>query len=144
MLSQFKPEVQKTWLMTIAGLMWSVVGLMLCRFAIRWLFDLSRPSVIGYALTGAGLAIIANYLVFSKIAGRNIDRLNQMPEKVCIFAFQAWKSYLVIGLMITIGSLLRHSPAPKHYLSIIYIAIGGALFLSSLQYYRGLRLWRKK
>jgi len=138
-LTQFKPEVQKFWLMTIAGLMWSIVGLMLCWFAVMWLIASDWPSIIGYGLAGSGLAVLANYLAFSKIAGRNIDRLNQMPAKVCIFAFQAWKSYLIIALMIILGSVMRHSPVPKQYLSVIYIAVGGALFMASLQYYRSIR-----
>ena len=36
-LKSLKPAVSKTWLIVLAGLMWSVVGLMLCRLAYHWL-----------------------------------------------------------------------------------------------------------
>ena len=63
-----------------------------------------------------------------------------MADKSCVFAFQAWKSYLIIAFMIGLGIFLRHSAFPRHYLAVIYLAVGLALLLSSLLYY-GL-LWR--
>jgi len=47
---------------------------------------------------------------------------------------------LIIGLMITLGIILRNSAIPKQYLAIIYTTIGGAIFLSSFHYH-GL-LWK--
>jgi hypothetical protein len=38
--------------------------------------------------------------------------------------------------MISAGYFLRHSPVPKKLLAILYIAIGTALFLSSIRYLR--------
>ncbi|MEF9437835.1 MAG: hypothetical protein L0922_03485 [Candidatus Mariimomonas ferrooxydans] len=59
-----------------------------------------------------------------------------MEKKVCIFAFQAWKSYLIIAIMIAMGIILRHSQIPTYYISVIYIGFGGAMILSSIRYYR--------
>ncbi len=75
------------------------------------------------------------HLSFSKIALKNIDRLRQFPDRVCFFAFQAWKSYLVIAFMVMLGFILRHSTIPKYCLSVPYTAMGGALILSSFHYY---------
>jgi hypothetical protein len=38
--------------------------------------------------------------------------------------------------MIGMGAVLRLSPVPKAYLSVVYIAIGLALILSSVRYLR--------
>ena len=57
-----------------------------------------------------------------------------MKGKKCLFAFIPWKSYITIGIMITMGILLRHSMIPKKDLAILYIGIGLALFLSSIKY----------
>jgi hypothetical protein len=38
--------------------------------------------------------------------------------------------------MISMGIALRHSALPKRYLSILYIGIGLALFLSGIRYLR--------
>ena len=55
-----------------------------------------------------------------------------------------WRSYLLIPFMIILGVILRHSPVPRLYLAVLYLAIGTALFLSSLRYLRyALRAMRK-
>ena len=41
-------------------------------------------------------ALAAYRYGFLKIALKNIDRLCLLTEKPCIFAFQAWRSYLII------------------------------------------------
>jgi len=139
-LKSLKPAVSKTWLIALAGLMWSVAGLMLCRLAYHWLVVIRWREVVPLDLLGIVLALTAHQFLFSRIARKNIARLSLLTEKTCIFAFQRWKSYLLIGLMITVGIVLRNLPVPRPYLAILYTTIGGALLLASLQYYR--RLWR--
>lgn len=134
-LKSLKPAVSKTWLIVLAGLMWSLVGLMLCRSAYHSLAVVRWTWVVPLGLLGIALALTANRFFFSRMAQKNIARLSLLTEKTCIFAFQRWKSYLLIGLMITIGIVLRNLPVPKPYLAILYTMIGGALFLASLQYY---------
>ncbi len=139
-LARLKPAVSKHLLLALAGLMWSTVGVMLCRIAYNWLTVIRSSWAIPLGLLGILLALAAYRFGFSGIARKNIDRICLLSDKGCVFAFQAWKSYLIIALMITLGIVLRDSPIPKHYLSVIYTTIGGALFLSSFHYYR--RLWR--
>jgi hypothetical protein len=91
-------------------------------------------------LLGVVLAVTAHQLCFSRITQKNIARLSLLTEKTCIFAFQRWKSYFLIGLMITVGITVRNLPIPRPYLAVLYTTIGGALFLASLQYYGC--LWR--
>jgi hypothetical protein len=139
-LKSLKPAVSKTWLIVMAGLMWSVAGLMLCRLAYHWLVILQWRWIVPQELLGVVLALTAHKFCFSRIAQKNIERLSVITEKTCIFAFQRWKSYLVIALMTIIGITLRNSPVPRPYLAILYTTIGGALFLASLKYYSC--LWR--
>jgi len=139
-LKNLKPAVSKTWLLVLAGLMWSVVGLMLCRFAYLWLAVIQGRWIAPLELLGILLALIAHQFCFSRIAQKNIARLSLLTEKTCIFAFQRWKSYFLIGLMITLGIALRNLPIPKLYLAVLYTTIGGALFMASFQYYGC--LWR--
>ena len=75
---------------------------------------------------------------FGGIALKNIQRLRRLPDRGCFFAFQAWKSYLIIMVMIALGVTLRHSSIPKHFLAVAYTAIGGALIVGSFYYYRHL------
>jgi hypothetical protein len=139
-LRSLKPAVTKYWLIALAGLMWTGVGVMLCRLAYIWFAVIDRGIAASLGLFGIGMAVAAYYLGFSKIARKNIKRLCLLTERTCVFAFQTWKGYLIIGFMITLGILLRNSAIPKQYLAVIYTTIGGAIFLSSFHYY-GL-LWK--
>jgi len=139
-LESLKPAVSKTWLIALAGLLWSATGLMLCRLAYHWLAVIHWKWVPSLELLGIALALIAHRFCFSKIAQKNIARLSLLTEKTCLFAFQRWKSYVLIGLMITLGMGLRISSIPRPYLATLYTTIGGALFMASLQYYGC--LWR--
>lgn len=79
---------------------------------------------------------------FSRLANKNLSRIYaQSPhkDKVCIFAFQNTRSYFLVIVMMAMGYGLRHSGISKVYLSPVYLAIGLALLLSSLLYYK--RLW---
>ncbi len=84
------------------------------------------------------LAMLSVRWGFGDIAQKNIQRLRRLPDRGCFFAFQAWKSYLIIMVMIALGVTLRHSSIPKHFLAVAYTAIGGALIVGSFYYYRHL------
>lgn len=141
-LDKFKPAVSKYLLMALAGLMWSVVGIILCHLGYVWLKGVHWAWALSLGSLGLLLALIVYRFGFSKIALKNINRLCLLSDKTCIFAFQAWKSYLVIIFMVMLGMAIRHSPFPRHFLAVIYVAIGGGLFCSSLHFYE--RIWRVK
>jgi len=141
-LEKLKPSASKYLLMALAGLMWSLVGIMLCRMAYIWLRAVPGSWALSMGSLGLISALTAYRFGFSKIALKNIARLCLLPDKTCIFAFQAWRSYLIIIFMIVLGITMRHSPIPRHYLAVIYATIGGALFFSSFHFYG--RIWRVK
>ena len=137
-----KPAVSKYWLIAIAGVIWSGVGIMLCLLAYGWLAALQWQRSLPMGSLGIVLAGGAYHYGFAGIAQKNIDRLCLFSDKVCIFAFQAWKSYLIIIIMICMGITIRRSPFPKPIIAIVYVTMGGALFLASFHYYH--RLWMVK
>ena len=139
-LSSLKHAVTKSWLIALAGLMWTAVGMTLCRLTYNWLAVINRGMAASLGLLGVVMAVAAYHFGFSKIARKNIKRLCLLTERTCVFAFQTWKGYLIIGFMMILGIILRNSAIPKQYVAIIYTTIGGAIFLSSFHYY-GL-LWR--
>ncbi|GAB6904442.1 conserved membrane hypothetical protein [Desulfosarcina cetonica] len=134
-LSRLKPAVPKCWLFFACGVMWSAVGLMMCARAAGWLVPEGIFRGGGFELAGMAMAIIVLRLGFGGIARKNIQRLRRLPERGCFFAFQAWKSYLIIMVMIALGITLRHLPIPHSALSLVYTTIGGALFMGSFYYY---------
>ena len=77
---------------------------------------------------------LSHHFGFLRVVDKNLARILPMEGKRCLFSFMSWKSYLVVALMASMGMLLRHSPIPKHLLSVVYLAIGLALVLSSMRY----------
>ena len=132
-----KPAVGRKWLLILSGLMWSGVGILLNSFAICWL-QLNKGWAPLVSVTfGILLGVAIAFLGFRKIAADNIQRILNLPAKSCIFAFQKWQNYILIIVMMTMGILLRHtSIIPKLYLASIYMGIGSALFIASINYYR--------
>ena len=137
-LGKFKPAVPKCWLFAIGGLLWSGVGVMLIATAIHWLIPQGIINGLAYGAAGLTISIIILRQRFGRLALRNINRLNKLPKRGCVFAFQNWKSYLIILFMIALGYTLRHLPIPRPPLAVVYIAIGGSLVLGSLHYHRRL------
>lgn len=141
-LTKLKPAAAKTWLYLTAGLIWSGVGILLNSYAYGWLSPLKWIRALPLALIGAALAFTTYLFGFSHAADKNIKRITAIKNnKPCLFAFQKWSSYPLVALMIALGIMLRkHSPIPKPYLAIVYITMGGSLFLASLHYYKTLVL----
>lgn len=135
-LKKFDPAVDKRFLIVISGIIWSVVGVLLCNLSIGWLSEAVNSGTIWIGIAGIILALLIHQLGFLRLVNRNIERILLAKNKICIFAFQPWRSYIIIIIMIGIGIILRHSPVPKPYLSIIYTGFGGAMILSSIRYYR--------
>ena len=92
------------------------------------------------ALGGLALAFTIYHFGFSNLADKNIRRIqNIQTHKVCFFSFQQWHSYPLVAFMISLGIFLRkYSPIPKPYLAVMYIGIGGSLFLASFHYFKQL------
>ena len=129
--------------MAIAGGVWLAVGVMLGLMAWGWLRN--RPPLTITVLVSAGLmlALLFHRFLLTRVARRNIERIESYADKGCVFAFQAWRSYLVILVMIVMGSFLRHTALPREILAVLYTAMGGALGLSSLIYFARFQAIRK-
>jgi hypothetical protein len=136
---KINPRVSKPVLKFLAGFLWLGTGVMLSVMGLKWVLDSASQHALYFGLGGLAASLPIHYLGFSKIVARNLDRINGIDGKYCLFGFMSWKSYLIIAIMMTMGITLRHSAIPKEYLSVIYIGIGTALVLSSLRYFREIR-----
>jgi len=134
-LKRWDPAVPQAWLLVAAGLMWMAVGVMLGRFAYLWLAQSSLQTELLLGGLGIASGLVIYRYGFSKLALKNSRRIRCLAEKACLFAFQEWKGYAIIAVMMTLGILLRGSPIPKPYLAVLYAGIGGGLFLSSFHYF---------
>ena len=136
-MSISKPAVKRENLLLISGLMWSGVGLLLNFFALIWMHSFNISTMAAIVTAGISAGLMISFLGFNKIADKNIRRILTYENRVCVFAFQEWKSYLLIAVMMSMGIFLRSSRfVPRPYLASMYIGIGLALLISSIRYYR--------
>ena len=135
-IAKIKPAVNKRVLLFLAGFMWFGVGTMLLFLSFSWLkaFQVHGSFLVGGI--GVAVALVVHHFGFLKIVDKNLSRILPMEGTKCIFSFITWKSYIIVAVMVAMGALLRHSPIPKPYLSMLYIGIGLALILSSVRYLR--------
>ena len=135
-MSKLKPEVQKKWLYFVSGFLWLAVGLFLCGRAFFWLVPLGLKGMLLLIL-----ALLLSYFVgrlgLARLAFRNLKRLDEKPERLCCFAFQPWRSYFIIAVMITLGVALRRSSLPRPLLAFLYALMGGGLITASFVYFEG-------
>jgi len=137
------PKVHKHILILISGILWTGVGIFLPSLGVRWFNELNNTQIIFSIIIGLLGGTAISYFGFSGLADKNIYRINQYNEKVCLWAFQKWSSYVLIIFMMSLGIFMRNTPLiPKFILSPMYIAIGFALFTASFRYY--LFLFRNK
>ncbi len=136
-LARFKPGVQKGWLHAAAGLVWLGVGVMLAGIARQWLDLVDTSTALLLLLGGMTLAAGIYGLGFSRLARKNIRRIEALPgERACVFAFQEWKSYPLVAFMVALGIYLRvYSPIPRPLLALLYLGIGGGLFFAGSLYF---------
>lgn len=131
-----KPAAKRSTLIVTAGIVWIMAGVMLISRAVIWLSEIETNV---YLIVGLALIIgyLKNRFMFSKIINKNLERIKSLAphkEKICIFAFQAIQSYIMVLGMISLGHILRLTPIPRDILSVVYLAIGTALFLSGVKY----------
>jgi hypothetical protein len=131
-----KPGVSKRYLLLVAALIWTFAGGMLLFKGITFLLE-DRVCLlirVGISLVGGILFYI---FLFSKISLKHIRRiLNLKTERPCIFSFFNLKSYLLMGIMISMGIILRKSGiVPVRYLAELYVTMGIPLSLSAFRFY---------
>ncbi|HEY6951210.1 MAG TPA: hypothetical protein VI758_02315 [Bacteroidota bacterium] len=133
---RYNPAVTNPWLIGLAGTTWGLVGLLLCRYSYGWLAPLQPEHAAYFVLAGIAIAVVVYRFGMSRIAQKNLQRLQSITGKRCVFGFLTWKSYVNIAVMVTMGVTLRHSAVPKDYLSLVYTSMGGSLLMGSVHYFR--------
>ena len=136
LITTVPPIVPVKWLFIISGLMWNAVGVILIRLAHDWLSAPGLKNGLILALFGLCSAVVIFFILFLPVSRVNIKRLQSLPQRVNIFAFQAWHGYPLIIFMMLLGLSLRHlSMIPYEYLAILYIGIGAAISSAGFNYY---------
>jgi len=136
LISKLNPAIPRHFLFAIAGVLWTIAGVLLCVRGELWLEVFPLGTEFALETVSLGLAVAGYFFFFFRVVKKNIDRISGLPERACLFAFTAWHGYIMIALMMTIGIVLRNTMIPKYYLSVPYTAMGCILLIGSLRFYR--------
>jgi hypothetical protein len=132
----YRPSVRRHWLVFAAGVVWLAVGIGLIAVACFWLYRSAWPLSLTLAALSLALGGIVYSFGFSRIVRKNLKRIGEKPEVVCLFAFQGWRSYFLILAMMLMGYTIRHLPVPKAVDAVVYFTMGSALCFGSSRYFR--------
>ena len=136
MINRFNPAVPRHYLFAIAGLLWTLAGGLLCFRGAMWLGVFQFSVIVSIEAASLVIAAAGYIFLFAGIVRKNIARIGLLPDRACVFAFTAWRGYIMIGIMMTAGISLRNSSIPLYYLSLPYTAMGGILLAGSVMFYR--------
>ena len=126
-LVRLKPGASTRTNLLVAALMWSFIGLYL----------MVRGYLLHQALSGLfwalalGLGTLKAFWIIERAARKNIARIVARPDGMCLGGVYSWGMWGMVVCMMLGGRLLRNSSVPPLVVSVIYVAVGWALLLSS-------------
>ena len=135
-VNDLTPRISKHYLLLVSALVWTFAGGLLLKRGYTFLMN--YPDFIALKFAGCLIGgFIFFKLLFNKISGKHVLRIQQLPiDRPCLFSFFNFRSYLMMGIMISSGIFLRKSAAiSPEYLSLIYIMMGIPLLMSSFRLY---------
>lgn len=136
LLDKLNPVVPRGVLPVIAGVIWALVGLMLCTRAGLWLSAFEPVKAAGTAAVGIVLGVIMIRTSFLPLVAKNLARIARRPERTCLFSMFPWRSWTIALVMSIAGGLLRRSGAPRLPLAGMYLAMGLCLLAGAVLYFR--------
>lgn len=126
----------------LVGIIWFFVGIGLLIVGTNWLLTLSiGPKLIIFIAAGVIIGLLKGKFVLQKVAAKYYKRSELIQFKK-IDILTGWtkilgiRGFILIGLMIAIGSLLRHSSIDRPILGILYVAVGIALVYASKIFFK--------
>lgn len=137
---KLKPGVPKRQLLLVAAFVWLIAGGFL-------LFRGIRTMPVGdWALWKAATAVIGGlsffWILFLRISTKYIHRISSLEIlRPCVFSFFDLRSYLMMGLMITMGVIVRELHLVNSVvISYFFITMAIPLVISAIRFFLA---WKK-
>ncbi|UCD66217.1 MAG: hypothetical protein JSW69_00900 [Deltaproteobacteria bacterium] len=127
-LQRYKPGVSIRTHLLLAGLIWSIVGFFLLA---NGFVLISLKNHFWFSILGIVLGTAKTFFILDRVALKNIKRIKEFGDKVCIGSVYSWKTWLLVAGMIGLGRFLRTTVLSGEIVGLIYIAVGWALILAS-------------
>ncbi len=125
----------------IVGLIWSLVGIGLSIAGSNWILGLGiGPKMIAFISAGVIIGLLKGKFILKKVALKYYKR-SEVVQFNKNDIFLGWvkilgiRGFILISVMMALGSFLRHSNIDRPILGIIYLAVGIALVYASKIFY---------
>lgn len=136
--ARFKPTVGRRVHLFLAPFLWTSIG---CLLIVRGWGWLAKGSNYWFVLFGLCLGMLKSFFILDKTAKKGVARIIEFQDSTCLGAVYSWKTWMLVGLMMLFGFVLRKFIDPGVIAGTLYIAIGWALIFSSrfgwIQWIRG-------
>jgi len=140
-LNSFKPGVDRRVHLLAAAFLWAVVGLSLL---VRGWIWMEPAENCWFLVLAVALGILKSALILDRAARKGVERITRLRDGTCLGAVYSWKTWLLVGIMVTSGILLRMVYEPGKYVGTLYFAVGLALMLSSRFAWAGWARWMRR
>jgi hypothetical protein len=95
---------------------------------VSWLITVKSLWIMAPALiTGT----MKSLFIIDNTTKKGVRRILELTDGTCLGAVYSVKTWLLVLLMMGVGTALRHSAFTRELLGGLYVAIGWALFFSS-------------
>ena len=135
-LETFKPVAALQWHLFLAALMWSVVGVLLAVFGVRWVLQANSAHPGPLVMIAVAVGVVKARLVLDRAAGRMVSRIRDRGDGRCLGGFLSVGTWLLVVLMATGGRLLRAGILPAMWTGLVYVAVGVGLALAARNIWR--------
>jgi len=122
-----------------AALMWTAAAVMLGSRSVGWLGHLHFGTVL------AGVAVVLGWFkqhyIMRRVAGEAVLRIRERGPDANVFGFFALKQWILVGVMMGGGIVLRMSGLiPASVLGTLYATVAIGLLLGSGRFWQALAL----
>lgn len=134
------PFVSRRTLLFVAASVWFFAGGMLITRGIAGVVQYNNYLIIKL-ITALISGKVFYWFMFRRISGKHIRRIVHQPnDRLPVYSFFNSRSYLMMGMMISLGVMLRKTGVvPFQYLSVFYVAMGLPLVISAFRFlYHGI------
>ncbi len=137
-LARWKPAAPVWVHVLVAASLWTAVGTLLGVLGVTWALGAAAPGA-AWILAGAlAVGLAKGLFVLRRTAQKNLERILERGDGRCLGGFLSWRSWLLVGVMMVTGRLLRGGLLPRPTVGFVYAAVGMALLAGSSALWRGL------
>lgn len=124
-------KVKTEYLLLIAAIVWGAAGL---NILVIGLAEYGPYVSWLNALISAAIYVVFGFAIFFPIVRKHTKRITSYTQRTQYWwMFFDVKSFIIMAAMMTLGIILRSTPAvPRVFIAVFYAGLGGALLTAGI------------